>query len=96
MPLTQENPGKKVFYRETEFQPGGSRRENIAEAARIKYLRTALQLVGVTFIFGIYTFTLLISEFAKPASSIVMQQRWVEGDRAYILWSAGSRRWRKS
>ena len=29
------------------------------EPARIKYLRIALQLVGVTFIFGIYTLTLV-------------------------------------
>ena len=29
-----------------------------------------------------------VSEFAKPGSSFTMQQRCVEGDRAYILWSA--------
>ena len=33
-------------------------------------------------------FQALISEFEKPGSSFVMQQRFVEGDHAYILWSA--------
>jgi len=30
----------------------------------------------------------LISEFAKPASSFTMQQRCIEGDHAYIVWTA--------
>jgi ketosteroid isomerase-like protein len=30
----------------------------------------------------------LISEFAKPGSSFTMQQRCVDGDHAYILWTA--------
>ncbi|HXJ86767.1 MAG TPA: nuclear transport factor 2 family protein [Candidatus Binatia bacterium] len=30
----------------------------------------------------------LISEFAKPGSSFTMQLRCVEGDHAYILWTA--------
>jgi hypothetical protein len=33
-------------------------------------------------------FQALVSEFAKPGSSFTMQQRWVEGDYAYILWTA--------
>ena len=33
-------------------------------------------------------FGTLIAEFAKPGSSFAMQQRWVEGDHAYILWTA--------
>jgi hypothetical protein len=33
-------------------------------------------------------FEALISEFAKPGSSFTMQLRYVEGDLAYILWSA--------
>ena len=33
-------------------------------------------------------FEALISEFAKPGSSFTMQQRWVDGEHAYILWSA--------
>jgi ketosteroid isomerase-like protein len=30
----------------------------------------------------------LISEFAKPGSSFTMQQRSIEGDYAYIIWTA--------
>ena len=30
----------------------------------------------------------LIAEFAKPGSTFAMKQRCVEGDYAYILWSA--------
>jgi ketosteroid isomerase-like protein len=33
-------------------------------------------------------FQLLVSEFAKPGSSFTMQQRYIEGDHAYILWTA--------
>lgn len=33
-------------------------------------------------------FQALVSEFAKPGSSFTMQQRWIEGDHAYILWTA--------
>jgi ketosteroid isomerase-like protein len=33
-------------------------------------------------------FQALISEFAKPGSSFTMQQRSIEGDQAYILWTA--------
>ena len=33
-------------------------------------------------------FRALISEFLKPGASFAMQQEWVEGDYAYILWSA--------
>ena len=33
-------------------------------------------------------FQALISEFAKPGSSFTMQQRYIEGDHAYILWTA--------
>ena len=33
-------------------------------------------------------FQTLISEFAKPGSSFTMQQRCIEGDHAYILWTA--------
>jgi hypothetical protein len=36
-----------------------SRRKNMFEANRIKYLRIALLLVGVTFIVGIYTLTII-------------------------------------
>jgi len=30
----------------------------------------------------------LVSEFRKPGSSFTMQQRWIDGDHAYILWTA--------
>jgi ketosteroid isomerase-like protein len=29
----------------------------------------------------------LMAEFAKPGSSFAMQQQWIEGDHAYILWT---------
>ncbi len=33
-------------------------------------------------------FQALIAEFSKPGSSFTMQQRCIEGDHAYILWTA--------
>ncbi len=33
-------------------------------------------------------FQTLIAEFAKPGSALMMQQRWIEGEHAYILWTA--------
>ncbi len=33
-------------------------------------------------------FESLIAEFGKPGSSFTMQQRMVEGDYAYIIWTA--------
>jgi ketosteroid isomerase-like protein len=33
-------------------------------------------------------FEALVSEFQKPASSFTMRQRSVDGDHAYILWTA--------
>ena len=33
-------------------------------------------------------FQALISEFAKPGSSFTMQQRSIDGDHAYIVWTA--------
>lgn len=33
-------------------------------------------------------FTALVAEFAKPGSSFTMQQRSIEGDHAYIVWTA--------
>lgn len=29
----------------------------------------------------------LVSEFAKPGASFTMQQRYIEGDHAYLLWT---------
>jgi len=33
-------------------------------------------------------FEALVPEFAKPASSFTMQQRSIDGDHAYIVWTA--------
>jgi len=55
MPVSQAKASGEVFRSDLQPQPVSSQ----AEPARIKYLRLALQLVGVTFIFGIYTLTLL-------------------------------------
>jgi ketosteroid isomerase-like protein len=33
-------------------------------------------------------FQTLVAEFSKPGASFTMQQRSVEGDHAYIIWSA--------
>jgi hypothetical protein len=52
-------PSEEVLTREPQFEPLGWDGKNTAEPARIKYLRIALQVVGVTFIFGIYTLTLV-------------------------------------
>jgi hypothetical protein len=59
MPLTQTKPTEDAFTREPHPQPEGSQGKHIAEPARIKQLRIALQLVGGTFIFGIYTLTVV-------------------------------------
>jgi hypothetical protein len=59
MILTQAKMSEQVFNHESQPQLEGSQGRNAVGPARIKYLRIALQLVGVTFIFGIYTLTLL-------------------------------------
>jgi hypothetical protein len=59
MSLTQPKSSNEDVNREPQFHPGGSQEQDIVEPGRIKYLRIALQLVGVTFIFGIYTLTLV-------------------------------------
>jgi ketosteroid isomerase-like protein len=33
-------------------------------------------------------FQSLVSEFENPGSSFTIQQRWIEGDHGYILWTA--------
>ena len=30
----------------------------------------------------------LVAEFAKPGSTFSLQQRWIDGDHAYIVWTA--------
>ena len=59
MPLHETKPSQETFTREPQLQPRGSHRRDTTETARIKYLRIVLQLVGVTFIFGIYTLILV-------------------------------------
>ena len=59
MTLNQMKPSDENLNREPQLQLRGSQRKNTTEAARMKYLRIALQFAGVTFIFGIYTFTLV-------------------------------------
>ena len=59
MTTTQAKTSEQAFKHELQLQLEGSRGKNTAAPARIKYLRIALRLMGVTFIFGIYTLTLL-------------------------------------
>jgi uncharacterized protein DUF6632 len=59
MQSIQAKPSVEIFARETQSQAVPSQGKNSAEPASIKYLRVALQLVGVTFIVGIYTLTLI-------------------------------------
>lgn len=59
MSVLQGKPIKEVFAPEPQSYPLASRVTNVAEPARIKYLRFALQLVGLTFIFGIYALTIV-------------------------------------
>ncbi len=54
MPLAQAKPIEQVYPREPQLH---SQANNVAEPTRIKYLRIVLQVVGVTFIFGIYALT---------------------------------------
>ena len=59
MSSTQAKSIDRVFTAEPQLRPADLQGKNIGETARIKYLRVALQLVGVTFIFGIYTLTIV-------------------------------------
>ena len=59
MSLTQAESNEQVFTRGMQRGPAGSQVKQIAESASIKHLRVALQLVGVIFIVGIYTLTLV-------------------------------------
>ena len=59
MQSIQAKSSEEIFARETQRQPVPPQGKDIAEPASIKYLRVALQLVGVTFIVGIYTLTLI-------------------------------------
>jgi len=59
MTIIQEKPIKEVLAREPQSYATASRVTNVAEQARIKYLRAALQLVGLIFVFGIYTLSIV-------------------------------------
>ena len=59
MPVISGKPIEEVFAREPQVNPVASRVTNVAEPARINYLRLALQLVGLIFIFGIYSLTIV-------------------------------------
>src|SRR5262244_2744886 len=59
MQSIQAKPSEEIFERETQRQAVPPQGKDIAEPASIKYLRVALQLVGVTFIVGVYTLTLV-------------------------------------
>ena len=59
MTVIQEKPIKEVFAREPQSYPLASRVTNAAEPDATRYLRIALRLVGLIFIFGIYTFSIV-------------------------------------
>jgi uncharacterized protein DUF6632 len=56
MSLIQTKSSEETFNRRSSSSVGPEAR-NAVESARLKYLRIALRLVGVTFIVGIYTLT---------------------------------------
>ena len=58
MTIIQAKPIKEVAG-EPQFYPLASTVTNVAEPAPIKCLRVALQLVGLIFIFGIYTLSIV-------------------------------------
>ena len=57
MSAIQGKPMREVFTRERQLDSAATKEENTAEST--KYLRIALRLVGLTFIFVIYTFCLV-------------------------------------
>ena len=59
MTTIQAKTSEQAFKHELPLHFEGSPGKSTPTAARIKYLRIALQLVGDTFIFGIYPLTLL-------------------------------------
>lgn len=59
MALNQTKPIEENLNRETQLRHRDWEGKSAAEEDRLKYLRIALQLVGVTFIFGIYTLVLV-------------------------------------
>jgi hypothetical protein len=59
MSLIKTKPLEEVLTRELQSKPIGSKGRDLAEPARIKYLRLALRVLGLTFIVGIYTLTIV-------------------------------------
>lgn len=59
MPLIEGKLVEEVFTREPRFQALTPKGKQLPEPDRTKYLRIALALVGVTFIVGIYTLTIV-------------------------------------
>jgi hypothetical protein len=59
MSFIQAKPIEEVLTRELQSKPIGSKGQDLAEPARIKYLRLALRVLGLTFIVGIYTLTIV-------------------------------------
>lgn len=59
MTVIQEKGIKEALAGEPQAYSGAEERTKAGGAARIKYLRIALQIVGVVFIFGIYTLSIV-------------------------------------
>jgi hypothetical protein len=59
MSAIQGKPMGEVFTRERQLDLEATTKKNAADAESTKYLRIALRLVGLTFIFGIYTLCLV-------------------------------------
>ena len=59
MSVIQGKPLEEFFAQEPQFYTRASGVTNVAEPARMKYLRVTLRLVGLTFIFGINTLTIV-------------------------------------
>jgi hypothetical protein len=59
MTVIQGKPIAEFFAQRPEFSTRASKATNVPEPTRMKYLRLALQLVGLIFIFGIYTLSIV-------------------------------------
>ena len=59
MSAIQEKPTEEVFTRERKLHPTTTRERQMAGRDSTKPLRIALRVVGLAFIFGIYTFCLV-------------------------------------
>src|SRR5215468_10816917 len=59
MSAIQGRPMGEVFTRGRQLDSAASKQKSTADAESTKYLRIALRLVGVTFIFGIFSLCLV-------------------------------------